>query len=185
MERVHHIKLRPGQERKLAAGHLWVYRTQVEGWPQSVEAGDLGDIENSRGHFVGRAYLNPRSMIFARVLARERASVDVGFFLSRLNEARAWREQLLGSERLSLSDSACRIVHSEGDALPGLIVDRYGDALVVQILTAGMERRRELILEALDKIFHPRLIVLRNDSPMREREGLPRERSLVQGQRSL
>lgn len=184
METIHRIRLRPGIESKLLGGHLWIYRNEVEGLsnaPLPVEPGDLGDIEDSRGHFIGRAYLNPHSMIIARMLARQRVPVDSDFFHARLNEAHALRERLLGTESVSHQKAAYRIVHSEGDALPGLIVDRYGDAVVLQVLTAGMERRRELIVDAVDKILQPRLIIARNDSPMREREGLTRERSLVRG----
>jgi len=189
MDSVHRIRLRPGAEHRLLAGHAWVYRNEVEGWPHgdegrspAVEPGDLVDIHDAGGKFLGRAYLNPRSTIFARLLDHARVPIDQEFFLARINQAQASRERLLGVDRLAPAEMTYRVVHSEGDALPGLIVDRYADAVVVQIMTAGMERRRQLIYEAVDKIFRPRLIVARNDSPTREREGLIRERSLVRGE---
>jgi 23S rRNA (cytosine1962-C5)-methyltransferase len=189
MESVHRIRLRPGRESKLLAGHAWVYRNEVEGWPQmeegqspAIEPGDLADIHDAGGKFLARAYLNPRSTIVARILERARVPIDQEFFLARINQAQATRERLLGVHRLSPPEMTYRVVHGEGDALPGLIVDRYADAVAVQITTAGMERRRQLIYEAVDKIFRPRLIVARNDSPIREREGLPRERNLIRGE---
>ena len=182
MEPIRRIRLLPGIETKLLAGHLWVYRNEVANGPKEVEPGDLADIHDARGKFLARGYLNPRSMILGRVLAREPVPIDQSFFLNRLREAQDWRERILALSDQDKLRAAYRVVHSEGDALPGLIVDRYGDAVVLQILTAGMERRRELIVQAVDKILQPRLIVGRNDSPMREREGLPRDRSLFRGE---
>ena len=182
MELIHRIRLLPGKETKFLGGHLWVYRNEVADWPKEVEPGDLADIHDARGKFLARGYLNPRSMILGRVLAREPVPIDQSFFLNRLREAQDWRDRILALADQDKFKAAYRVVHSEGDALPGLIVDRYGDAVVLQILTAGMERRRELIVQAVDKILQPRLIVGRNDSPMREREGLPRARSLFRGE---
>lgn len=175
MEPIHSIRLKPGEEDRLMAGHPWIYRNELAGWPASAEPGDLADVHDSRGHFLGRGYLNPRSTIAVRLLARERVPIDQSFFARRLRQAQAWRELIIGSR------SAYRVVYGEGDGLPGLIVDRYSDAVAFQVLTAGMERRRDLILNALDEVLHPRTIVARNDSPMREREGLPRERGVVRG----
>src|SRR5207302_3948992 len=107
--------------------------------------------------------------------------IDQGFFSTRINQAHALRARLLATERLSHQEATYRVVHSEGDGLPGLIVDRYGDAVALQMLTAGMERRRDLIVTAVEDILQPRLVVARNDSPMREREGLTRERILIRG----
>ncbi len=189
MEPVHRIRLRPGREAKLLAGHAWVYRNEVEGWPHvdegrlpAMEPGDLVDVHDAGGKFLARAYLNPRSTIVARLLDRARVPIDQEFFLARINQAQATRERLLGLEQLSPAEMTYRVVHSEGDALPGLIVDRYADAVAVQIMTAGMERRGQLVLEAIDKIFRPRVIVARNDSPTRDREGLTRERNLIRGE---
>jgi 23S rRNA (cytosine1962-C5)-methyltransferase len=181
VEAIHRIRLLPGKDSKLLTGHLWVYRNEVGDWPDGVEPGDLADIHDARGKFLARAYLNPRSAIVGRVLAREPVPIDDAFFLNRLREAQHWRERMFSLADPEQRRTAYRVVHGEGDALPGLILDRYGDAVVLQILTAGMERRRQLIVEAVDKIFQPRLIVGRNDSPMREREGLPRDRTLIRG----
>jgi 23S rRNA (cytosine1962-C5)-methyltransferase len=175
LEPIHSVRLKPGEQDRLLAGHPWIYRNELAGWPSGAEPGDLADIHDSRGRFLGRGYLNPRSTIAVRLLARARVQIDQSLFTERLRQAQAWRELILGAR------SAYRVVHGEGDGLPGLIVDRYGDAVAVQVLTAGMERRRDLILSALDEVLRPRTIVARDDSPMREREGLPRERGVVRG----
>jgi 23S rRNA (cytosine1962-C5)-methyltransferase len=175
-EPIHHLKIDPATQKRLAAGHLWIYRNELEYRPTAVAPGDLADIEDHRGRFVGRAYINPHSIIAARVLTRERLPIDQAFFTDRIRKAQAWRERIIRTR------SAYRVVHGEADGLPGLIVDRYGDAIVLQILTAGMERRRGFIVSALQEILHPRTIVARNDSTMREREGLIREAGVVSGE---
>ena len=175
MEPIHPVRLKPGEQDRLLAGHPWIYRNEVEGWPQSVEPGDLVDVSDSRGHFLGRGYLNPRSNISIRLFGRDRLPIDQDFFTGRIRQAQTWREKMLGGR------SAYRMVHAEADGLPGLIVDRYGDALAIQLLTAGMDRRRELILKALAEVLQPQAIVARNDSPMREREGLVREQRVLFG----
>ncbi|HEV8242817.1 MAG TPA: class I SAM-dependent rRNA methyltransferase [Nitrospirales bacterium] len=176
MEPIHTVRLKPGEEDRLLAGHPWIYRNELQGWPASAEPGDLADVHDSRGHFLGRGYINPRSAIVIRLLAHDRASIDLGFFIHRIREAQAWRDRMLEPR------ATYRVVHGEADGMPGLIVDRYGEAVAIQILTAGMERRRELILHALEEVLHPRTIVARDDSPMRDREGLSRERSVVRGE---
>ena len=176
MEPIQTVKLNPGEENRLLAGHPWIYRNEVEGWPPSVEPGDLVDVVDSRGRFLGRGYLNPRSNIAIRLFGRDRLPIDGNFFINRIRQAQAWREKLLGER------SAYRVVHAEADGLPGLIVDRYGDALAIQVLTAGMDRRRALILTAIAEVLQPRAVVARNDSPMREREGLARERGVLCGE---
>src|SRR5207302_11316734 len=137
--------------------------------------GDLVDLHDSQGHFLGRGYLNPRTTLAVRVLARGRVPVDQEYFVARIRQAMALRERLMGDR------VAYRVVHGEADGLPGLVVDRYDDAVAIQLLTAGMDRRRELILTAVEEVLRPRTIVARNDSPMREREGLPRERATIRG----
>lgn len=177
MEPIHTVRIKPGAQDRLATGHLWVYRNELEQWLPSAAPGDLVDVHDARGRFLGRGYFNPRSTIVIRLLARERVPIDQAFFTNRLRHAEGWRERVFGGTR-----TAYRVVHAEADRLPGLIVDRYDDAVVVQVLTAGMERRRDLILKALEEVLHPRTVVARDDSPMREREGLPRERGVLRGE---
>jgi 23S rRNA (cytosine1962-C5)-methyltransferase len=173
---IHSVRLKPGEQDRLLAGHPWIYRNELEGWPPSAEPGDLVDVSDSRGHFLGRGYLNPRSTIAIRLFGRDRLPIDQDFFTNRIRQAQAWRERVLAGR------SAYRVVHGEADGLPGLIVDRYGDALALQVLTAGMDRRRDLVLKAIAEVLQPRATVARNDSPMREREGLARERGVLFGE---
>src|SRR5207244_9991769 len=123
-----------------------------------------------------RGYRDPRTTRAVRVLARGRVPVDQEVFLARIRQAMALRERFMGDR------SAYRVVHGEADGLPGLVVDRYGDAVAIQLLTAGMDRRRDLILSAVEEVLRPHTIVARNDSTMREREGLSRERAVIRGQ---
>src|SRR2546422_4378652 len=176
MERVHTIRLRPGEQDRLLAGHPWIYQNELEGWPPDAAPGDLVDLHDSQGHFLGRGYLNPRTTLAVRVLARGRVPVDQEFFLSRIRQPMALRERFMGGR------VAYRVVDGEADGLPGLGVDRYGDAVPIQLLTAGMDRRRDLILSAVEEVLRPHAIVARNDSTMREREGLSRERTVIRGQ---
>ena len=176
MEPIHTIRLKPGEQDRLLAGHPWIYQNELEGWPPEAAPGDLVDLHDSQGRFLGRGYLNPRTTIAVRVLARDRVSVDQNFFLEKIRQAQALRERVM-NER-----SAYRVVHGEADGLPGLVVDRYGDAVAIQLLTAGMDRRRDLILSAVEEVLRPHTIVARNDSTMREREGLSRERAVIRGQ---
>ena len=177
----HRLQLKAGADARLAGGHPWVYRNELKEWPEVVQPGDLVDLEDSRGRFIGRGYLNPRSTIAVRLLAHGRVPIDQDFFIGRLRQAQTFREQVRGE---SATRSAYRVVHGEADGLPGLIVDRYGDAVVMQVLTAGMERRRDLILTAVDEVLNPATVVARDDAPVREREGLRRDRRVLRGETS-
>jgi 23S rRNA (cytosine1962-C5)-methyltransferase len=176
LEPIHTIRLKPGEQDRLLAGHPWIYQNELEGWPPEAAPGDLVDLHDSQGRFLGRGYLNPRTTIAVRVLARDRVPVDQNFFLEKIRQAQALRQRMIGER------SVYRVVHGEADGLPGLVVDRYGDAVAIQLLTAGMDRRRDLILSAVEEVLRPHAIVARNDSTMREREGLPRERAVIRGQ---
>src|SRR2546427_8217683 len=191
LEPIRTIRLKPGEQDRLLAGHPWIYQNELEGWPPEAAPGDLVDLHDSQGRFLGRGYLNPRTTIAVRVLARDRVSVDQNFFLEKIRQAQALRERLFSTHPpqprqaapLPVAErSAYRFVHGEADGLPGLVVDRYGDAVAIQLLTAGMDRRRDLILSAVEEVLRPHTIVARNDSTMREREGLSRERTVIRGQ---
>ena len=175
MEPIHAVRLKPGEQDRLLAGHPWVYRNELQGWPPHAEPGDLVDVADSRGRFLRRGYLNPHSTIAVRLFGGDPVPIDQAFFADRIRQAQSWREKILDAR------VAYRVVHGEADGLPGLILDRYGDAVVLQILTAGMERRRPLVLAAVEAILQPQIIVARDDSPMREREGLTRERGVLRG----
>ena len=165
------LRLARDQDRRLRAGHLWVYSNEVdnEATPlKAFEPGELVALENAQGRWLGLAYVNPHSLICARILTRCREQViGQGFFVQRIRTALALRERLY-------AQPFYRLLFGEADGLPGAVVDRYGDYLVVQLTTAGMEARRAALVDALVKVLEPAGILLRNDSPVREQEGLTR-----------
>ncbi len=164
------IQLQRGQDRRVRGGHPWIFSNEVEEWQGPVEDGGIADVLDYRGAFLGRAYVNRRSLICARLLTRGRDEIDADFFVRRLERAKRYRDSVLPGE------SAVRLVYGESDQLPGLVVDRYADALAVQVLTLGMDVRRDVLREALERVFEPRGAVLLGDSPLRTLEGLPLER---------
>ncbi len=147
-------------------GHPWVYRSQIQFPPGSIVPGDLVDIYTERDRFVGRGYINPHSEISVRLLSRQAVPIDRDFFSERFRRAAAFRA------RFVKDTNAYRLVSSEGDDLPGLVIDRYGEVLVVQFLTAGMERLRPIVLEALEQAVPNRGVYERSDAPSRKFEGL-------------
>ncbi len=165
------LLLKPHQDRRVRGGHPWVFSNEIgviEGEPAD---GAIVDVCDARGAFLGRGYWNRRSLIAARLLTRGRDEIDVGFFVKRLERAKRFRERVLPGAQ------ALRIVYGEADQLPGLVVDRYGDLLAVQILTLGMEVRADEIREALEKTLAPRGAWRLADAPLRNLEGLPLERA--------
>ena len=163
------LTLKKNEERRLLAGHLWVYSNEVDTrkTPLSVfEPGGAVNIQSAAGRSLGTGYINPHSLICARLVSRRAGAVfDEDFFAHRLQTALALREALYPQPYY-------RLVYGEGDGLPGLIVDRYGKVLVMQITTAGMERCKTQILAALHRVLDIKGVLLRNDTPVRELEQL-------------
>jgi 23S rRNA (cytosine1962-C5)-methyltransferase len=164
------LVLRRGEDRRVRGGHPWIFSNEVEAWEGTVGDGGLAEVTDQRGAFLGVAYVNRHSLICARMLTRRRDDIDVDFFVRRLERAQRLRESACPGE------SALRLVYGESDQLPGLVVDRYGDWLAVQVLTLGIESRLETVREALEHVFRPRGAVFVGDSPMRKLEGLPLRR---------
>jgi 23S rRNA (cytosine1962-C5)-methyltransferase len=170
------IVLRRGHERRVRSGHPWVFSNEIEKTDGSPMPGDAVEIHGAGGEFFGVAYYNPHSLIAARILTRQQESIDeAGFFHERLMAAVRYRSTVY--DQLA----SVRLVHGEGDGLPGLVVDRYDRVLAIQFLTLGMEKRRELILKVLEELFEPLAIVARNNVAVRDLEGLPREVAVLRG----
>lgn len=171
------LVLRRNRKKRLEQGHPWIYSNEIDHAVGDVVPGALVDIVNHQGVFLATGYANPQSQLYARVLTYDKGeSIDTAFFVRRLTEAQAYRARLL-------DDTAfCRVVYGEADFLPGLIVDRYGDWLVVQILSYGMENLKPLLFDALQQVFAPRGIYLRNDVAVRKLEGLPLETAVWSGE---
>lgn len=156
---------------RLESGHPWIFKSEVE--PVEAENGSIVDVV-AKGRFVGQAFYSKHSEITLRVLSR--GALTGSWLVDRIDAAIRFREEVLGLR------GACRLVHGESDGLPGLIVDRYGDVLAIQILAAAMESRTTAIVDALVNRLHPRGVIARNDVKVREREGLPRETKTLHGE---
>jgi 23S rRNA (cytosine1962-C5)-methyltransferase len=162
-----------GDER-LRSGHPWIYRADVT--DVRAAAGDVVLVRGPRGRPIGRALFSDRSQITLRMLAYSADGVDVNALLrARIEAAVAFRESL------AIDATACRLVHGEADLLPSLIVDRYGDYLVVQTLSQGMDRLLPAIVSILGDVLHPRGILARNDPRARVLEGLEQQVDVLAG----
>src|SRR2546425_4240107 len=167
---------RRGLER-LRTGHVWVYRTDLRA-PAELKGGEVVRLVDDRGWFVGKAFYGKQSQISVRLLTREDEPIDEAFFARRLAQARALREAAAPDPELR---HAGRVVHGEADLLPGLVVDRYADCLVVQTLIEATDARREMFADLLQQQWEPRAIVERNDVKVRAHEGRPLRRGLLRG----
>ena len=163
------LKLKHGEDRRLRAGHLWVFSNEVDTAATPLtgfEPGSLVQVLDGRGQFVGHAYVNPATLITARIVSRVAAQpVDGRLLVQRLQRARALRERLHARPYW-------RWVYGESDGLPGLVLDRFGDVIVGQIATLGMERLAPLVEQAVREVLDPRVFVWKNDSGARALEGL-------------
>lgn len=170
------LRLKKGREDQVRKGMPWIYASDIIESSEllSLPGGSLVAIENHKGQALGTGYYNQRSQIAARVLTLAREPIDTAFFTSRLERALSQREKLVGVPYY-------RLVHSEGDFLPGLLIDRFGAILVAQAGTAGMEALQKLWMEALEALLSPEAVLLRNDVAARTLEGLAREVKCVKG----
>ncbi|MBI4353549.1 MAG: class I SAM-dependent rRNA methyltransferase [Candidatus Omnitrophica bacterium] len=156
--------------------HPWIYRSQIEKLSGDPLPGDLVGIFGKRG-FVGVGYYNPRSEITIRLLSAAPTAIDKEFFKRKIQKAVRYRE-------LAVKETnACRLIASEADGLPGFIVDRYGEVLVVQFLTMGMERLRPPVLEALKEVIPFKGIYERSDTALRSKEGLEAKKGWIEPMR--
>lgn len=168
--------LRHGHDRRIRSGHPWIFSNEIDKVEGDPSPGDAVEICSAGRESFGTGYYNPQSLITARLLSCEGESIDnADFFRQRFLAAHAYRKSLYGDL------AAVRLVHGEADGLPGLVVDRYNKVLAVQFLTLGMEKRREVIVQALTEAFEPTAIVARNNVAVRELEGLPQEVSVLTG----
>jgi 23S rRNA (cytosine1962-C5)-methyltransferase len=156
-------------------GHDWVYASEIRKLFGEPKAGDVISLKDYRDRPLGTAIYNPESQIVARRISRRKQKLDSEFFKRRIEQAIALRE------KSGVDITLARIVWSESDGLPGVVVDRYGGHLVLQTLTLAMHQRRELIVEALVEALSPESIILRNDSPMLAAEGIEEEVTVLHG----
>jgi 23S rRNA (cytosine1962-C5)-methyltransferase len=160
---------------RLAAGHLWVYRGDVEKSGRGLAAGDVVAVKDGRGRFLAKAFWSERSQIALRIVTRDEEPVDDAFLAARIDRAAALRELTLPGV------SAVRVFHGEADLLPGLVADRYGDVVVIQTLVPATDRRKETIAALLAERLGAKTVVERNDVRVRELEGLTQVKGVLRG----
>lgn len=169
MSELPELRLKKNEDRRIRAGHVWVYSNEVDNKQtplKSFATGQWCHVTNSRGRVLGTAYINPNTLICARLVSRhEDQTLTKEILVRRIQAALSVRQQIFPKP-------CYRLVFGESDFLPGLVVDRYFDVLVVQVTTAGMDAIQEDIIEALSDVLKPKTILLRNDSRSRELEGL-------------
>lgn len=173
------LQLKRGEDRRLRAGHLWVFSNEIDVTRTPLtnfSAGDAVNILDASGKPLGTGYVNPSTLIAARLLDRGSHALDRSLIVHRLNVALALRERLYPGAPFY------RLVFGESDGLPGLVLDRFGDVIVGQTSTAGMERLKPEIADAVAKVFSPAALVWKNDGGARALEALPSEVEVALGE---
>ncbi len=166
--------LLPGKEKRVYSRHPWIFRSDIQEIRGEFTPGDIVDVQSSKGRFLARAFYNPNSQIALRVMSYHQENIDREFIFRRIHTAVEYRRQFADL-------SSCRLVFAESDGLPALIVDSFGDTLVLQCLALGMERFKKDITDALIQEVSPRGIWERNDVPVRRLEGLEMTTGLLYG----
>jgi 23S rRNA (cytosine1962-C5)-methyltransferase len=172
------IKLQHGRDRRFRGGSPWIFSNEIEmdSAARAMERGSLVRIMAPNGHLMGVAHFNPHSLIAARLLTRNKdATVDRSFVQRRIARAVQLRAKLYDKPFY-------RLVHAEADGLPGLVIERFGDIVVIQPNTAGWEKMRDLVIEAVDSELRPAAIILRGDTPVRALEGLEDAVTIAKGE---
>jgi 23S rRNA (cytosine1962-C5)-methyltransferase len=171
------IILRRNEEKRLLQGHLWIFSNEIQKIEGAAAAGDIVTLISANGQPLGQGFYNPHSLIAFRLLTRDPAEpVDQGFWVRHIEKAYRFRQALFPGS------PSGRIVFGESDLLPGLIVDKYGDYLAVQFLSAGVEKISDTVVAALNQVLAPAGIIARNDSSLRRLEGLEEKVEVLSGQ---
>lgn len=169
------VRLKKGEERRLLAGHPWVYANEVAAIEGKDKQGSIASVYAADGKFVGKGYINHLSKILVRLISRDQSeTIDKEFFRRKIASADEMR-------RAMGYDDNYRVVFGEGDGLSGLVVDKYGDYLSVQFLCLGTDCRKQEIVEVLVERFRPKGIYERSDVAVREKEGLPLVKGVLYG----
>ena len=162
------------RESRVRSGHPWIFASDVEKVEGEFENGDVVDVVSWRGTFLGKAFYNPQSQITLRMLTMEDEPIDEAFFARRIRQAWEYR-------KLLCDPMSCRLIYSESDFLPGLIVDKFEDVLVMQSLCLGIDKWKPTIVRLLAEIVKPRGIWERDDVPVRRLEGMEQKTGLLFG----
>lgn len=168
------VTLRKTRETRVRGGHPWIYASEIDRVDGGFENGDIVDVKDFRGKFIGRGFYNPHSQISLRILTRNDEPCDRAFFERRIRDAWAYRQRLCDPE-------SCRLVYSESDFLPGLVVDKFANTLVMQSLSLGIDRIKDMLCDLLMEIVQPDGIYERSDVPVRRLEGMELTTGLLRG----
>jgi 23S rRNA (cytosine1962-C5)-methyltransferase len=169
------VVLRKKEDRRIRAGHPWVFSNEIREMNGAAAAGDIVEVLDAGGLTLGIGMYHPHSLIAVRILSRSVVEIDRAFFRERIARAVELRECLYPGA------GAVRLIHGESDLLPGLVVDRFNDYLSLQTYSAGMDLRTDMICDVLEEILHPTGIVERNESPLRSLEGLALKKAVLRG----
>ena len=168
------VYLKKGEEKRIVAGHSWVYANEVNKIVGKDKNGSLATVYSFDGRYIGKGYINHLSKILVRVFIRDNQEDTKEFYMKRLQEANEYRKTLG-------YDNCYRMVFAEADNLPALIIDKYADTLVMQCLSLGIDQRKKMIVECLVELFNPKGIYERSDASVRDKEGLPESCGVLYG----
>jgi len=167
------VTIEKGKQKRVESGHPWVYGNEVASIEGEYSPGDIVEVYNFKGKFIGKGYITPKSQILVRIMTRNKdEEINEDFFRRRIENAWEYRKKVIDT-------NACRVVFAEADFLPALIVDKFGDFLVVQTLALGIDIHKETIVKLLNEIISPKGIYERNDVPVREIEGLEMKKGFL------
>jgi 23S rRNA (cytosine1962-C5)-methyltransferase len=170
------VILKKDGDKRVSKGHLWIFSNEIKEIKDNPKIGDVVEIYKFNGEFLGIGFFNPHSLISVRLLSREQTEIDFNFFKERILNAYNFRKIIFPNSE------TFRLVHGESDFLPGLVIDKYEEFLSVQTFSYGMDLRLNLICDVLEDIFKPKGIVERNESPLRELEGLENRKGILRGE---
>jgi 23S rRNA (cytosine1962-C5)-methyltransferase len=167
------VTLKKNEDRRILNGHLWAFSNEIKTTSGNPVPGDIVELQSNSGKLLGLGFYNPHSLIAVRLLTTGQDEIDFEFFRKRIETARNLREKMY--------KGTYRLIHGEGDFLPGLIIDKFNDYFSIQTLSLGMDKRLTLICDVLESIFHPSGIVERNETSARLLEGLEQKKSILRG----
>ncbi|MCK4259846.1 MAG: class I SAM-dependent rRNA methyltransferase [Halanaerobiales bacterium] len=169
------VYLRKNIKKRVEKGHPWVYKNEIDKIVGEYIQGDIVEVYNPKEKFIGKGYINPKSLIIIRILTRDKSEeINEEFFRRRIKRAWEYRKKVVDID-------SCRVIFGEADELPGLVVDKFNNYLSVQILTYGIDKYKDIIIKILDEIIEPEGIYERNDNTVRLLEGLEERKGFLKG----
>ncbi|MFZ1082903.1 MAG: class I SAM-dependent rRNA methyltransferase, partial [Candidatus Kryptoniota bacterium] len=168
------VKLKPKEDKRILSGHLWVFSNEIAGIDGKPDIGDVVEVKSKNSEQLGFGFYNPATLIAVRMFSKRFIEPDKNFFINRIQTADSLRQQFFNVPFY-------RLTHGESDFLPGLIIDRFDKLFSVQMFSAAMEKRKDIIYNSIMELFSPKAIYERNESASRQLEGLPQTKSIICG----